>query len=316
MCSPLLVRAVVLFAALTVTAQAEAVRPTTKRLPDWLDALLRTIESRTIPYESITLTVPEETDAKSDRAKVEVVSPEKFFRLAPLVELRAGTADMRNLTAPGGPRRSGAEFEVALEAPTIREGDLDRLKGAAEDLGALVDHLRAEPTVHVGQFIASRPMAITIFGQPVQRVPVRVTLIGPRAEVLSRLAELAKPLPYAYLRGLRATPGTPLSVAVSLNLLVKPADAQKATGTAEELQKLAAEKVAAAAGPDAKVSISTSPGAEIVILSVKGTAKDVAAARDALVAVARLPGLRAYDELGWKNGGAGVQVTGLLTFER
>lgn len=292
---------------MTGVGVAEPVRPATKRLPEWLDALLRVTDTNSIPYESITLTVPEEVDAKSDQAKVEVISPEKFWRLAALVELRSGTADMKNLTVPGGPRRSAAEFQVSLDAPVIREGDIEKLRGAPEEIGALLAHLGGGG-VHVSGLILSRPVEIAIFGKPVLRVPVRFALVGPRADVLSRVAEMAKPLPYAYLRGLKATPGTALEVQATVNLLVKVGE-KGAAGA--DVAKEIAEKVSAAAGADVKV---TSTGGDGVILAISGHAKDAAGARDAVKAIVGWPGLKGYDELGWKNEGGGVVMTGIVQF--
>ena len=308
--------AFVLTLGLGATGHAEAVRPASKRLPDWLDALLRQIDAGKVQYESITLTVPEEVDAKSDQAKVEVISPERFWRLASLVELRSGAANMKNLTSAGGPRRSAAEFDVALDAPVIREGDLDKLRTASEDLAQLVQHMQADPAVHVTQVLLSRPAEISVFGRAVRRVPVRVALLGPRAELLSRVSELAKPLPYAYLRGLRATPGTALEVAVSINLLVKTADAVKIGSTVEELAKQVGERVAATAGPDVKVTNTSGASGDAVILAIAGPARDANGARDALLSLVKWPGLKGYDELGWKNDDGKVALTGLLHFAR
>ena len=305
---------VVLVMLMCGLAQAEAMRPATKRLPEWLDSLLRQADTSKIQWELMTLSVSDEPDAKQDQAKVEVLSPEKFWRLSPLVELRCGAANMHNVTPPGGPRKSSVDFEVALEVSEIREADLDRLKSASEELAKLADHLLADSSVNLLQLLASRPANITVFGHTVHRLPVRFALTGPRSAVLSRLSQMAIPLPFAYLRGLRATPGTELTVAVHLNLLVKPGAAGPAIGGSAEIAKAAGDKLTAAAGPDVKVTLSSAPTADPVILSVKGSARDVAAAKAALVAGVELPGLSAFDELGWKNDGGGVQVTGLLQF--
>jgi len=310
--SPTFVRAAALLCALAGALHAQ-VRPTAHRLPEWLDALLTQCEAKSIQYESITLSVPEDADARTDRARVEVISPERFWRLASLVELRAGEANMKNAAPPGGERRSEADFELALEPPALREGDLDKLRTAAEDLGALADHMVADSAVHLGQLLASRPSAVTLFNRAVQKLPVRITLSGQRAAVLSRLAQLPVSLPFAYLRSVRATPVAGLTVAVSLNLLVKPSAPQPTSAPAAELQRKASEALAAAV-PDAKVLISSPAGAESTILSVKGTARDAAAARAALTASVALPGLRGFDELGWKNESGGLQLTGLLQF--
>lgn len=307
----------VLFMVFSAAVHAEAMRPASKRLPDWLDALLRQIDSGKVQYESVTLTVPEEKDAKSDQAKVEVISPEKFWRLAQLVELRAGTANMKNLTETGGPRRSAAEFEVALEAPTIRQADVDKLKPAAGEISLLLRHFQMDDQVRVAQFLVSRPAEISIFGKSVRRVPVRFMVTGARADVLSRLAEMAKPLPYAYLRGLRAAPNAGgLEVTVSLNLLVTEHEDVKLVGAAEQLAQQVSEKVAATAGAGVLVSATPGGSADAVILSLSGKARDANGARDALTALVQWPALKAFDELGWKNDGGNPVMTGLMHFSR
>jgi hypothetical protein len=298
---------------LSLSARAESERPAVKRLPEWLDAMLSTCESRGIKYDTITLSVPDDPDAKQDQGKVEVESPEKFWRLAPLVELRAGEARMNNITPPEGRHKSQVLFEVALEPPTIRDNEIEKLRSATDDLAKLADHLVADSSVHLMQLLASRPTSITVFHNPVHRLPVRFVLTGPRAAVLSRLAQLPAVLPYAYARSLRAVPGAQLTVMAAYNLLQKPAAPQPTTASAADLQRTAATTLGAS-GADVKIAISSPANADATILSLKGTAKDVAAARATLLGAAALPGLRAFDELGWRDANGSLELTGLLHF--
>lgn len=298
---------------LSLSAHAESERPAVKRLPEWLDAMLSTCESRGIKYEAITLTVPDDPDAKQDQARVDVESPEKFWRLAPLVELRCGEARMNNLTGPEGPHKSQVLFEVAIEPPKIRDNEVEKLKPATDDLAQLADHLVADANVHLMQLLASRPTSISVFHAPVNRLPVRFVLTGPRAAVLSRLAQLPAVLPYAYPRSLRAVPGPELTVMAAYNMLLKPSPAQTTKASAADLQRTATSQLGAS-GADVKVAISSPENADTTILSLKGTAKDVAAARATLLGAAALPGLRAFDELGWKAGNGSLELSGLLHF--
>ena len=294
---------------------ADNTRTLNRRLPEWLEAMFTAADQKTIPLETITLTVPEEADAKPNQARAEVVTLGPFWKMAALIEMRAGEANLRNVTQPLGPKRSEADFEVAIEPPTIREGDVDKLRGASEDLAALADHLVADNAVKLEQLLASRPVPITLFGKTVSRLPVRFTLSGPRAAVLSRLAQLPGALPFAYLRMVKATPSADLTVSASLNLLGKAtATPAPSTSPAAEIQRAATDKLTAAGVPDVKVVISSAPAADSTILSLKGTARDIASAKAALLAAIAFPGLRAFDELGWKNDGGNLQLTGLLHF--
>lgn len=294
-----------------IAQQATAATLARRRLPDWVDAILRQLDTHNLKWESVSIAVPDDPDAKKDTARVEIHSSERFWRLSHMLVFTPGPSDMKYV-ATGSQRRAQVLYPVAIEQPTIREGDLSKLADARQDVAKLVEHLLA-PGVAIEQLLASRPAAQTLFDQAVLRVPVRFTLSGARADVLARLAQLAAALPRSYLKSLRAAnAGRQLTVAVSINLLVKRSD-PPATGGADAL-RAASETLAGAGGPGVKVTSSTPADSATAILALKGTVADAAAAHALVNTAMGLPGLKAYDELGWRRADGKTEITGLLHF--
>jgi hypothetical protein len=306
-----------LFAAVFVLAapvhaqQATAETLAKRRLPEWVDALLRQLDARTLKWDSVEITILEDPDAKKDMAQVEIVSPEKFWRMSHMLVFTPGPSTMSYVNT-GDVRRAQVRYPVQVDQPTIREADVAKLADAPQEIARLAQHLDV-PGLRLEQLLVSRPQPFTAFGLPALRVPVRFTLVGPRAEALARLADLTRSLPYSYVRSIHATTtGSDLTLSAAVNLLVKPPVPPGRTSS-EEAQRVAAEKLTAAGGPSISVTGSRPADSATLILALKGTVSDAAAARAVLSTAVALPGLKAYDELGWRHHDK-IEVTGLLHF--
>lgn len=311
-----LVRAAMCAAVLALAAPAPAQHATAetlarRRLPEWVDALLRQLDARTLKWDSVEITILEDPEARKDTAQVEIVSPEKFWRMSHMLVFSPGPSTMSYVNT-GDTRRAQVRYPVQIEQPTIREADVAKLADAPQEIARLARHLDVAG-LRLEQLLASRPQPFALFGQPAQRIPVRFTLVGPRAAALARLADLTRSLPYSYVRTIHVTAtGGDLTLSAAVNLLVKPAP-PPATTSPEEAQRVAAEKLSAAGGAAITVTGSRPVDSATVILALKGTVTDAAAARAVLSTAVALPGLKAYDELGWRHHDK-IEVTGLLHF--
>jgi hypothetical protein len=170
---------------LPFVARAEDDVRAPRPLEIWLETLVQAARTHDVKWDSILLAPPPKSDAPKHTARVEITSTERFSRLSRLLDFRAGTADMKDLSS-GATKRRQVNFELNVSPRAATE----KASPVAAAVNAVHARLAANPGVTIQHLLLLRPLEMREGNHDRLQVPLDLRITGEVAQLLTLVHEL------------------------------------------------------------------------------------------------------------------------------